>query len=76
MIITTDVVDNARDADWPSKAQQVGQEAVNDTEKQGASKRLPQSIPNGPWALCGNHASLLHHTRTHKTKFMKPILDF
>lgn len=71
MIITADVMDDAGDAQRSGKAQQVSDETVSDAEEQRASKCLPQSIPNRPWASCRDYASLLHHTHIHNILFFK-----
>lgn len=40
MILLADVVDDARDTERPSEAQQVSQEAKGDADDEGTSKRL------------------------------------
>lgn len=54
MVLLPEMVHNPEDAEWPSKAQKVSQDAERAAEDQASPKGMAESLPDGPgtlWAL-------------------------
>lgn len=54
MVLLPQVVHNPKDAEWPSEAQKVSQDAECAAEDQASPKGMAESPPDGPgtlWAL-------------------------
>jgi hypothetical protein len=52
VVLLPQVVHNAKDAQWPSEAQQVGQDAESAAEDQVSPKGMAECPPDGPGSLC------------------------
>lgn len=51
MVLLPEVVHDPKDAEWPSKAQEVSQDAECAAEDQASPKRMAESLPDGPGTL-------------------------
>lgn len=52
MVLLPKVVHDSKDAQWPSEAQQVGQDAESAAEDQAPPEGMAEGPPDGPGTLC------------------------
>lgn len=51
MVLLPEVVHDAKDAEWPSKAQKVSQDTEGAAEDQASPEGMTESPPDGPGTL-------------------------
>lgn len=55
VILLPKVVHDSKDAQWPSEAQQVSQDAESAAEDQAPPEGMAEGLPDGPGTLCALH---------------------